>query len=131
MQSIRNVLLVSLLVAPSLLRGDATIRYKTEMTSSLPMPRLADSSSAIYMKGNKGVSVSDGQTTIADFAKQEITIIDNDRKKFATIPAAEKYSVQKPVPSVNWPVFARQEQPRTYLRRVRNPPHRFTKQKTA
>ncbi len=53
------------------------------------MPNLADSSTAIYMKGNKGVNVGNGQTTIADFAKQEITIIDNDHRKFATIPAAD------------------------------------------
>jgi hypothetical protein len=41
------------------------------------------------MKGTKGVTISDQETTIADFAKQEITVVDTARKKFATIPASE------------------------------------------
>jgi hypothetical protein len=89
MRLFRNFLSISLLVAPSLLRADATIRYKTDMTSAMPLAGLSDSDSTIYMKGTKGVSVAGGQTTIADFARQEITIIDNDRKKYATIPAAD------------------------------------------
>jgi hypothetical protein len=41
------------------------------------------------MKGNKGVTMSGGVTTIADFAKQEITLVDTVRQKYATIPASE------------------------------------------
>jgi hypothetical protein len=89
MQLFRNLLCISLLFAPSILRADATIRYKSNMTSAMPLPGLTDSDSAIYMKGNKGMVVSGGQTTIADFVKQEITIIDTDRKKYATVPAAD------------------------------------------
>ena len=55
----------------------------------MPTGGLLESDSAIYMKGNKGVAVSGGQTTIADFTKQEITIIDTERKKYATVPAAD------------------------------------------
>jgi len=72
---------------PALLRADATIRYQTEIS----VARFADqkSSSVIYMKGNKGATVDDHETTIVDFAKQEVTIIDTDRRKYATIPASE------------------------------------------
>jgi hypothetical protein len=42
---------VALLLAPPLVRGDATIRYKTEVTSAPPFP-VTESTSIIYMKGN-------------------------------------------------------------------------------
>lgn len=78
----------ALLFAPPFLRGDATIRYKTEVTSALPLPGM-DSTSVIYMKGNKGATVSSGETIVADFAKNEITLIDAERKKYVVIPASE------------------------------------------
>jgi hypothetical protein len=84
----RNAISLFLLIAPSLLRADVTVRYKTEMNSSAAVPALPAASS-IYMKGNKGVTMSGGMTTIADFAKQEITLVDTGRKKYATIPASE------------------------------------------
>jgi hypothetical protein len=88
MQPFRNAIPLLLLIAPSFLRADATIRYKTEMDSPVAVPALP-ATSLIYMKGNKGVTVSGDMTTIADFAKQEITLVDTVRKKYATIPASE------------------------------------------
>ena len=69
MQPFRNAIPLLLLIAPSFLRADATIRYKTEMDSPVAVPALP-ATSLIYMKGNKGVTVSGDMTTIADFAKQ-------------------------------------------------------------
>ncbi len=79
---------VALLLVPLLLRADATIRYKTEMKPRLPVPGM-DWISVIYMKGYKGARVSGGQTIVADFAKNEITVIDKERKKYVTILAPE------------------------------------------
>jgi hypothetical protein len=70
MQLFRNILCISLLFAPCILLADAATRYKSSMTSAMPLPGLTDSDSAIYMKGNKGVSVSGGQTTIADYSSK-------------------------------------------------------------
>jgi hypothetical protein len=87
MRPFRNAISLFLLIAPSLLRADVTVRYKTEVNSPAAVPALP-SASSIYMKGNKGVTMSDGVTTIADFAKQEITLVDTGREKYATIPAS-------------------------------------------
>jgi hypothetical protein len=77
-----------LLIAPLFLQADTTIRYKTEVNSLTAIPAVP-AGSLIYMKGNRGVTTSGGMTTIADFAKQEITLIDTVRKKYATIRASE------------------------------------------
>lgn len=79
---------VALLLAPSFVRGDATIRYKTEVTSALPFPA-TELTGITYMKGNKGATVSSGEIIVADFVKNEITLIDTERKRYVTIPASE------------------------------------------
>ena len=89
MRPFLKALSIALLLAPPCLRADATIRYKTDMTSAMPGASLGDSGSVIYMKGSKGVTVAAGETIIADFTKNEITIIDAERRKYATLPAAE------------------------------------------
>jgi hypothetical protein len=88
MRPFRNAVWLFLLIAPPFLRADVTIRYKTEMNSLTAVPALP-AGSVIYMKGNKGVTVSGDVTTIADFARQEITVVDTVGKKYATIPASE------------------------------------------
>ena len=87
---LNSAILAALLSAvPSLVRADVTIRYTFEMSSPMA-PALGKSyPMVIYMKGNKGVTVMDTQTTIVDFAKKQVTIIDGARKKFATIAAAD------------------------------------------
>jgi hypothetical protein len=88
MRQFRNAISLFLLIAPSFLRADTTIRYKTEVTSAMAASALP-AELLIYMKGNKGVTMSAGAKTIADFAKQEITLVDTGRQKYATIPASE------------------------------------------
>jgi hypothetical protein len=87
--------LVTIAAAPLLLslsvpaRADVTIRYKTETETPVAPGANVSSSSTIRMKGNKGASISDRETMIVDFARQEITILDTSRRKFATVPAAQ------------------------------------------
>jgi len=83
-------LLLVFFIAPAFLLADATIRYKNEMNSAAAIPSIPGNTGiVIYMKGNKGVTVANGSATIADFAKQEVTMIDNARKKYATIPVSQ------------------------------------------
>jgi hypothetical protein len=80
---------VLLAAVPGVARADVTIRYTFE-TSTPILPSVSQSHAmVIYMKGNKGVTVVDSQTTIVDFSRQQITIIDGARKKYATIAAAD------------------------------------------
>jgi hypothetical protein len=87
--------LVTIAAAPLLLslsvpaRADVTIRYKTETETPVAPGANVSSSSTIRMKGNRGASISDRETMIVDFARQEITILDTSRRKFATVPAAQ------------------------------------------
>jgi hypothetical protein len=75
---------------PALVRADVTIRYTYEVSSPMaPAVNQAHPVMVIYMKGNKGVTVVDSQTTIVDFSTQQITIVDTARKKYATIAAAD------------------------------------------
>ncbi len=77
-------------LTPGALRADATIRYKIETSSIAAMPSgLGNSTTVVYMKGNKGATMSGGSATIIDFAKQQVTMVDTARKKYATIPASE------------------------------------------
>ncbi len=78
------------LAAPAV-RADVTIRYKSEIKSSVPMPTgVADMGNhAIRMKGNKGYMEAGGFTMMVDFARRECTIVDPAGRKYATIPAAE------------------------------------------
>jgi hypothetical protein len=78
---------LSAAVLPAL--ADTTIRYKVETSSPLSPAASTSHSMVVYMKGNQGATVVDGQTTIVDFARQQVTIIDSARRKYATIPASE------------------------------------------
>ena len=90
MRSLAAALLTMLSIAPAALREDVTIRYKMETTGSMAtLANMNDAITVIRMKGTKGVTSRQGITTIADFTKLQITIVDTARKKFATIQAAE------------------------------------------
>jgi hypothetical protein len=78
-----------LIALPSLVRADVTIRYTFEMSTPMAPGASQSHPMVIYMKGNKGVTVVDSQTTIVDFSRQQITIIDGARKKYTTIAAAD------------------------------------------
>jgi hypothetical protein len=74
---------------PALTRADVTIRYTYELSSPMVPAASQSHPMVIYMRGNQGATVMDSQTIIADFSKQQITIIDGVRKKYATIAAAD------------------------------------------
>ena len=84
------------------LHADVTLRYKTnvQMNSSLP-PQMTEMATkgfmngampmdtALQFKGGKGYTNAAMMTSIVDFTKQEITLIDKDGKRFATVPAKD------------------------------------------
>lgn len=89
MRSLPTAVLIVLSSAAVLLRADVTIRYKTEMLTPMTPAANRSGSTVIHMKGNKGVTIADNQTTIVDFARQQVTIIDTVARKYATFPASE------------------------------------------
>jgi hypothetical protein len=82
------------------LHADVTLRYKSEvkMNSSLP-PAIAQQATAgmtngamptditMLLKNGKGSSSAGVATSIVDFTKQTITMLDKDGKRYATLPA--------------------------------------------
>ena len=88
-----GAMLVVMSAAPALVEADVTIRYRIETSSPMAPAANRSTASVIYMKGNKGVTVGDGEITIVDLARQEVTMIDTVRRKYATLSAAD-YSKQ-------------------------------------
>ncbi len=89
MKTFYCAVLTVLSVAVVPVTADTTIRY-TFSTSSPLTPTLNQSHPmVIYMKGSQGATVVDAQTTLVDFARQQVTIIDTVRRKYATIPASQ------------------------------------------
>jgi hypothetical protein len=90
---------LAVLMCP-LLRADVTMTYKTEvkLNPSLPqelasqalkgMGGALGTDSTTRLKGSKGFSSSGSMTSIVDFEKKEITLIDPAGKRYATLPAA-------------------------------------------
>ncbi len=81
--------IVILAAAVATANADVTIRYRIETSSPMGGAANRTSSTVIHMKGNKGVTIDDGETTIVDFARQQVTVIDTVRRKYAVIPVAE------------------------------------------
>lgn len=78
-----------LAAVPSFVHADVTIHYTVEMSNPLVPSANQSHPMVIYMRGNQGVTVADSETIIADFSRQQITILDNAHKKFATVAAAD------------------------------------------
>lgn len=89
------------LLAIPVLNADVTLRYKMEvkMNPTLP-PQLVEQAtkgmsaampheSSLQFKNGKGFSSSGANASICDFTKQEITLLDKDGKRYATVPAAK------------------------------------------
>jgi hypothetical protein len=89
MRKLPAAIVVALSAAPLFLNADVTIRYKTEIASPLTPAANTGNSQVIHMKGMKGATIYGSQTTIIDFGRQEVTLLDTARKTFATIPASE------------------------------------------
>jgi hypothetical protein len=95
-------LLASLtLLAMPVLNADVTLKYKSEvkLNPTLP-PMIAQQAtkgmngalapeSSMQFKGGKGLNSASGITSISDFTKQEITLLDKEGKRYATVPAAK------------------------------------------
>jgi hypothetical protein len=113
MQRNRHLLICFALLAVPALRADVTLRYETKTTlnPALP-PQLTQSMmqgmsmavpemSAQQFRNGK-VFYSQGKTNlIVDTAKKEITLLDGDGKRYATVPAAQYGDeVKQAVPEV-------------------------------
>lgn len=86
----------------TLLQADVTLRYKTDikMNPSLP-PMITEQATkgmlngslptdtSMQFKGGKGYTSAGVTTSIVDFTKQEVTLLDKDGKRFATLPAKD------------------------------------------
>lgn len=84
------------------LHADVTLRYKTDikMNTNLP-PAIAQQATAgmmngamptdisMQLKNGKGYSSAGLATSIVDFTKSQITLLDKDGKRFATMPAKD------------------------------------------
>jgi hypothetical protein len=97
----RYVLPLLPLLPMALLNADVTLKYKSEVkwNPTLPptiaqqatqgMNRVLPPDSLMQFKGGKGLSSAMGFTAIVDFTKQEITLVDKEGKRYATVPAAK------------------------------------------
>jgi hypothetical protein len=91
-------LVVSIALLAISLHADVTIRYKTDvqMNSSLPpaitqqatqgmMNGALPTNISMQLKGGKGYSSAGIMTAIVDFTKKEITLLDKEGKRYATV----------------------------------------------
>jgi hypothetical protein len=80
--------------------ADVTLRYKSDVKMNPTIPAaMAQQATAgmaglpldstLQLKGGKGFSTFNGFTSIYDFTKQEITLLDSSGKQYATLPAAD------------------------------------------
>jgi TonB family protein len=85
----------------ALLNADVTLKYKSEVKWNPTLPpimaqqaaqginRVLPPESLLQFKGGKGLSSAMGVTALVDFTKQEITLVDREGKRYATVPAAK------------------------------------------
>lgn len=86
------------LAAAVVLHGDVTLHYRmsVKLNPTLPaamtqrameqMSTAMPIDSTMQFKGGKGFSSSMGITSITDFSTQQVTLIDGEKKRYATIP---------------------------------------------
>jgi hypothetical protein len=80
------------LTAPAI-RADVTIRYRSD--SKLVPAAMADRK--ISIKGNRARFVINNLSAVADFGKQELTVLDPSRKAYATLPISQLCLPQIPI----------------------------------
>src|ERR1700688_1277575 len=97
MTPFRGFVLLGFFSATTLLHADATVRFKMEMKLAPGLPPAAaqqfassqksqfPTESVIEIKGDKGYSNSGRTTSVLDFTKQQITLLDPAGKLFATV----------------------------------------------
>ncbi|HTS46309.1 MAG TPA: hypothetical protein VMH05_00110 [Bryobacteraceae bacterium] len=96
---VKTALLSLLLIGVSGLRADVTLRYKTEVNINPNLPSAMQGLSAmdaviphemiLQYRDGKGATSQGAMTSIADFAKQELTILDHQGKRYSTLPYAQ------------------------------------------
>ena len=88
---------VVVLLAP-LLRGDATLRYHTDVKTAAGVPGLPAGGGpdlagvrdmVVRIKGNKAYSTQGNMTSIMDLTTQDMTLIDTIHKRFAKVSASQ------------------------------------------
>jgi len=88
---------VVVLLAP-LLRGDATLRYHTDVKTAAGVPGLPAGGGpdlagvrdmVVRIKGNKAYSTQGNLTSIMDLTTQDMTLIDTVHKRFAKVSASQ------------------------------------------
>ena len=96
MRTFRGSVLLIFLSAAAHLHADATIRFKMDMKLAAGLPPVAAQQMAnaqksqlpretvIQIKGDKAYSNAGKNIAVADFTKQQITLLDPDHKLFAT-----------------------------------------------
>jgi hypothetical protein len=94
-----SLILCAACASLALLHADVTLRYKTDlkMNPNLP-PMIAQQATqgmtgalptdiSMQLKAGKGYTSAGTTVSIVDFTKKEVTLLDKDGKKFATVPA--------------------------------------------
>lgn len=94
-------LVTAALLAP-LLRGDATLRYHTDVKTAAGVPGLPAGLQAdlggtrdivVRIKGNQAYSAQGNLSSIMDLTTQDMTLLDNVHKRFARV-SANQYAEQ-------------------------------------
>jgi TonB family protein len=102
------------LLLMAVLNADVTLKYKSEVKWNPMLPpiitqqatqgmnRALPPESLMQFKGGKGLSSAMGITAVTDLSKQEITLMDKEGKRYATVPftkfADEIAAAMPPVP---------------------------------
>jgi len=81
--------LLLLAVAALSLHADVTLRYKIDSNPAAVLPPGISDTPALRMKGAKGATSLGRLDAIIDFDRRMLTVIDRERKTFATFPVAE------------------------------------------
>ena len=96
-----TAILFCILLIPSFLGADVTLRYKTEIKPNPSLPPMltqalgamrsvmAPTESVLQRKGTRSYGNSGIFGQIADSSKNEVTVLDSVGKRFATIPASQ------------------------------------------
>ena len=94
----RNRWIALVVVLAPLLRGDATLRYRTDVKTASGVPGLPVGGGPdpagtrdllVRIKGNKAYSTQGNLTSIMNLTTQDMTLIDAVHKRFATVSASQ------------------------------------------
>jgi len=94
----RNKWIALVVTLAPLLRGDATLRYHTDVKTAAGVPGLPTGGGpdlagvrdmVVRIKGNKAYSTQGNLTSIMDLTTQDMTLIDTVHKRFAKVSASQ------------------------------------------